>query len=58
MGRGFRVPNVFSLQAGRGVFALDDLMMSVGPHLKREEFSLCLEDWREPCKNLGADGLL
>ena len=52
MGRGFRGPNVFSLQAGRGGFALNGLMMSVGPHLKREEFAPCLEDWREPRKNL------
>lgn len=49
-GRGFRVPNVVSLQVGRGEFGLDGFVISLGPHLKREELAFCLEDYREPWK--------
>lgn len=47
MGRGFRMPNMVSLQVGRGEFALNGFVMSLGPHLKREQLAFCLEDWRE-----------
>lgn len=52
MGRGFRMPNVVSLQVGRGEFALNGFVMSLGPHLKREQLAFCLQVWREPWSGL------